>query len=126
MPASTGSLLRFNVDHPDEVRPYKDNGGHLDVINTPHGVVGRGVFEPGWRWSKNVKPIAGTESCQAAHMGYVVSGRMTVVMDGGDRQEFGPGDVMICPPGHDAWVDGNEACVMIDWTGASNYAKPAS
>jgi quercetin dioxygenase-like cupin family protein len=70
-----------------------------------------------------VKPIAGTDSCQASHMGYVISGRMTVQMDDGSTEAYQPGDVMIAAPGHDAWVDGSEACVMYD-TGIAAYAKP--
>ena len=71
------------------------------------------------------QPIAGTDSCQAPHMGYFISGRMKVVMDDGEEAEFGPGDFMICPPGHDAWIVGNETCVIIDWQGVTNYAKPS-
>jgi quercetin dioxygenase-like cupin family protein len=106
-----------------EHRPFKDAKGQLDVVETGTGMVGRATFEPGWRWSDHVKPIAGTESCQAPHMGYIVSGRMHVVMDDGTEEDFGPGDVMIAPPGHDAWTVGNEACVAIDWQGVADYAK---
>ena len=87
------------------------------------GPVGRATFEPGWRWSEYVKPIAKTDSCQAPHMGYIVSGRMGVVMDDETREDFGPGDVMIVPPGHDAWTIGEEPCIMVDWTGIGDYAK---
>jgi hypothetical protein len=59
-------------------------------------------------------------------MGYCISGRMKVVMDDGEEQEFGPGDFMICPPGHDAWIVGDEACVFIDWHGFADYAKRSS
>lgn len=83
----------------------------------------RGTFEPGWRWSEHVKPIAGTDSCQAAHMGYCVSGRMAILMDYGHQMEFGPGDFMVAAPGHDAWILGEEPCVMIDWQGVADYAK---
>src|SRR5437763_1521925 len=75
------------------------------------GPAGPATFEPGWQWSKPVKPIAKTASCQAAHMGYFVSGRMRVVMDDGEGAEFGSGDFMICPPGPDACIVGDEACV---------------
>ena len=69
------------------------------------------------------KPIAKTDSCQAAHFGYFLSGRMKVVMNDGTEEEFGPGDVMVAPPGHDAWTLGDEACVVIDWHGVADYAK---
>jgi hypothetical protein len=121
MTVITGRLTRKSFDDPDELRPFEGKG-HLDVVNL-EGVVGRGVFEPGWRWSTNVKPIAGTDSCMAPHAGYVVSGRLHVAMDNGDEQDFGPGDLMLCPPGHDAWTLGDEPCVMIDWTGYGEYAK---
>lgn len=117
------ALTRKNFDSPEETRPFEENKGRLDLVELGSGPVGRAVFEPGWRWSQHVKPIAGTDSCQAPHMGYVLSGRMVVQMDGGDQQEFAPGDVMLVPPGHDAWVVGDEACVMLDWQGVADYAK---
>ncbi|MCU7823103.1 cupin domain-containing protein [Kitasatospora sp. DSM 101779] len=116
-------LVRMSLDSPEEVRPFEDGRGQVELVNLEGGAVGRGTFEPGWQWSKHVKPIAGTESCQASHMGYVISGRMKIVMDDGQEDEFGPGDFMICPPGHDAWVLGDEAFVAIDWQGFADYAK---
>lgn len=88
--------------------------------------MGRATFEPGWKWSECVKPIAQTESCQAAHLGYVESGKMIVVMDDGKKLEFGPGDAMSLPPGHDAWVVGSDKCIVVDFVGFENYAKPKS
>lgn len=120
MATTTDRLLRKSLDRPDEVRPFTN--GKLELVDAG-GLVGRAVFQPGWRWSNDVKPIAGTNSCQAAHAGYVVSGRMHIVMDDGTEDDFGPGDVMICPPGHDAWIVGDEACVVIDWAGFGDYAK---
>jgi len=116
-------LVRKSFDSPEETRPFEDGKGKIDLVDLGGGAVGRGVFEPGWKWSDHVKPIAKTDSCQAAHAGYCVSGRMVVVMDDGEQQEFGPGDVMIAPPGHDAWVVGDEACVLVDWQGFADYAK---
>jgi mannose-6-phosphate isomerase-like protein (cupin superfamily) len=87
------------------------------------GPIGRATFQPGWQWSKHVKPIAKTDSCEAAHMGYFISGRMKIVMDDGEEMEFGPGDFMVAPPGHDAWIVGDEPCVVIDWQGFADYAK---
>ena len=92
-------------------------------MNMKEGGVGRATFLPGWRWSLHVKPIAGTDSCQAAHLGYFISGRMNVVMDDGEEMEYGPGDFAIMPSGRDAWVVGNEPCVVIDWQGFADYAK---
>ena len=79
-------LVRKSLDTPEETRPFKDDMGHLAIVNADSGAVGRGTFQPGWQWSKHVKPIAGTDSCQASHMGYVVSGQMTVRMDDGEEQ----------------------------------------
>nr|WP_040863551.1 cupin domain-containing protein [Nocardia niigatensis] len=117
------NLVVKSLDNPDESRPFESGTGRMDLVETPHGPVGRAVFEPGWRWSQHVKPIAGTDSCQAMHVGYCVSGRLRIQMDDGTENEIGPGDFLFCPPGHDAWVVGNEACVMIDWAGAARYAK---
>ena len=123
MATTTGSLLRKSIGKPDEVRPFAARG-RVELVDMGGKLVGKGTFEPGWKWSNDVKPIAKTDSCQAAHAGYVLSGRMRVVMDDGTAEDFGPGDVMVCPPGHDAWTVGDEACVVIDWTGFTEYAKP--
>ncbi len=95
----------------------------MEVVNIGGGVVGRIRLEPGWRWSNDVKPIAGTDLCQAHHFMYQISGRMRVVMADGTEMESGPGDVAVIPPGHDAWVVGDEPVVGVDWGGATNYAK---
>ena len=103
-----------SFESPDEVRQFEGNG-QVEVVNIGGQVVGRGTFEPGWKWSRNVKPIAQTESCEVSHIGYVVSGRMRVFMDDGSEDEVGPGQVMAIPPGHDAEVIGDEPCVSIDF-----------
>ena len=122
MAAATQFAESKNLSKADETRTFPK--GHLDVVNVGGHSMGRATFEPGWKWSESVKPIAQTDSCQAAHMGYVISGRMVVVMDDGTKFEFGPGDAMSIPPGHDAWVVGNENCVVVDFVGFENYAKP--
>jgi quercetin dioxygenase-like cupin family protein len=111
------------LDTPDETRRF-DNG-RLDLVTLPSATIGRAVFEPGWRWSDHVKPIAGTDSCQAPHTGYVISGRLGTRMDDGQEMEFGPGDAFTIPPGHDGWTVGNEPAVVLDFTGAADYAKPS-
>jgi len=116
-------LAKKSLNTPEETRPFEDETGRLELVNLDGGPVGRGTFEPGWQWSKHVKPIAGTDTCQAAHLSYFISGRMAVRMDDGEELEFGAGDIMICPPGHDAWTVGDEACVLIDWQGFGDYAK---
>ncbi|MET9347685.1 cupin domain-containing protein [Streptomyces termitum] len=116
-------IVRRSFDSADETRPFADGKGRMDLLSTDHGPVGRAVFEPGWRWSEHVGPIAGTDSCQASHAGYVVGGRMRVVMDDGEEGEVGPGDFMQIAPGHDAWVLGDEPCVVVDWVGFGDYAR---
>jgi len=97
-------MIRMSLDAPEETRPFADGKGKLELVNIEAGPVGRATFEPGWKWSLHVKPIARTDSCQAAHLGYYVSGRMRVRMDDGEEAEFGPGDFAVIPPGHDAWI----------------------
>lgn len=118
------SLVMKRFEAPDETRPIAN--GRVEVVQLGDVQVMRTIFEPGWRWSESVKPIAKTESCQVYHLGYVISGRIVVQMDDGSTAEMGPGDVGVIPPGHDAWVTGEEPCVMLDFGGASVYAKPAS
>lgn len=116
-------LEHRRFDAPDETRPFQANG-QVEIINIGGGVVGRATFEPGWKWSDHVGPIAGTESCQSTHLGYVVSGRSAVRMDDGSEIEFGPGEVVFIPPGHDGWTVGDEPAVFVDFAGMANYAKP--
>ncbi len=106
---------------PDEVRTFEK--GKLELLNIGGGVVGRLTLEPGWRWSKHVKPVAKTDWCEAPHFQYHASGRIHIVMSDGTEFEAGSGDVTALPAGHDAWVVGNEPVVLIDWSGASKYAK---
>ncbi|HZV74056.1 MAG TPA: cupin domain-containing protein [Conexibacter sp.] len=109
-------------DAPDETRAF-EGLGKADVVVVAGRTVGRGVYEPGWRWSENVKPIAGTDRCEVAHLGYCVSGRMHVRMADGSEGEMGPGDVVAIPPGHDAEVVGDEPCVFLDFGDYAEYAK---
>ncbi len=111
-----------SFDSPDEVRKFEGNGQAL-VVNVAGQTVGRGTFEPGWKWSANVKPIAGTDSCQVSHLGYVLSGRMRIYMDDGPEIDIGPGQVVAIPPGHDAEVLGDEPCEMVDFGEFGDYAK---
>lgn len=104
-------------------RRRRPNKGKVEVVTLPTATIGRATFEPGWKWSECVKPIAQTESCQAEHTGYCLSGRMHVVMTDGSEMDIGPNDAFYIPPGHDAWIVGNEACVALDFTGAAAYAK---
>ena len=110
-------------DAPDEVRPFTGHG-HVDLVHLSTGDVGLATFEPGWKWSNDVKPIAGTENCQVGHVGYCLSGRMSVRMEDGTVIELTPGTVFHIPPGHDAWTEGDEACVELDFGGLTGCAVP--
>ena len=118
-----GSLTIKNVGSPEEVRQFAAHG-RADVLDLGGHPVLYGTFEPGWKWSEDVKPIAGTDSCQARHTGVCVSGQMTVRADDGSEVTYGPGDVFVLEPGHDAWTVGSVPCVLFD-TGVAAYAKPA-
>lgn len=110
-----------NLSSPDETRTF--DKGKLEIVEVNGSQVGRATFEPGWKWSECVKPIAGTDSCQVEHFGYVVSGHMALRYDDGSTQEVGPGDLAHMPAGHDAWIVGNDTCVVVDFMGAPTYAK---
>src|SRR5262245_10114329 len=105
---------------PDETRSLPKTT--VEVVNFGEVSAMKTTFDPGWRWSEHVKPTAGSASCQVAHFGYVLSGRLHVVMDDGTEGEVGPGDVVVIPPGHDAWVVGDEPYVGLDFQGAKLYA----
>src|SRR3954466_14848711 len=142
---------------PDEVREFPK--GHAEILQVGDAEIGRLVFEPGWRWSESVKPIAETASCEAPHFHYRaaesaalwlergwrwsesvkpiaetasceaphfqyhVAGELAIAMDDGTEFVARPGDVTSLPSGHDAWVVGEEPVVVVDWFGASEYAK---
>jgi quercetin dioxygenase-like cupin family protein len=105
----------------DEVRTFPH--GHADILAMGQGEVGLLTFAPGWRWSNDVKPIAKTESCEAPHFQYHISGRLGIRMDDGTEYIAVPGDVTFLPSGHDAWVIGDEDVVVVDWHGAGHYAE---
>jgi hypothetical protein len=107
---------------PDEDRKFVDKG-HIEVLQFDDAVVGRGVFEPGWHWAEHVGPIVGTKSCQNAHTLFVVQGRMRIVMDDGSESDIEAGDIVRIPPGHDAFVVGDETCVILDFSGSDRYAR---
>lgn len=117
------SLVGKRFENQDEVREFIDGNGRVQLVGLNGHTVGRGTVEPGWRWSQHVKPIAGTETCQVDHIGDVLQGRMPLAMDDGTEREFGPGDTFHMPPGHDAWIVGDEACVLLDFGGVKGYAQ---
>jgi quercetin dioxygenase-like cupin family protein len=116
------SPQRKALDQPDETRPVEK--GKVEVVELDTGTVMRTTFEPGWRWSECVKPLVGGDSCQVDHFGYCVSGQLHIQMNDGEEMEVGAGDAVRIPPGHEAWVVGDEQYVAVDFTGGAEYAKP--
>lgn len=105
---------------PDETRTF--DHGQIQVVKIGEVTIGRYTFEPGWRWSESVKPIAKTDSCQAHHVGYILSGTLHVVTDDGVEVDLKPGEAYEVQPGHDAWVVGEETVTSVEFTGAERYA----
>mgnify|MGYP005812578895 CR=1 FL=1 len=119
-PQST-PLESTNFSRPQETREFPK--GKVELITLNGVTFGRATFQPGWRWSTHVKPIAGTGSCQSAHLGVQLSGTMRIKMDDGTERDIHAGEVVNIPPGHDGWVVGDEPVVFLDITGMENYAK---
>ncbi|AFY00138.1 cupin domain-containing protein [Bdellovibrio bacteriovorus] len=119
----SGTLSSLNFDSADEVREFPN--GRLELVRFGEAVVGRATLQPGWRWSKSVKEIAQTDSCEAPHFQYHVSGVLRIKMDDGTEIDCKPGDVSLVPPGHDAWVVGDEPVVIVDFQGMVDYAIQA-
>jgi len=110
-----------SINSPDEVRKFEK--GKVEIVKLGGSTIGRATFEPGWKWSSCVGPIAKTKSCEAAHFGYQISGTMITRMDDGTENTSRAGDVLNIPAGHDAWVVGSETVVVIDFQGMVDYAK---
>ena len=106
---------------PDEVRTFPM--GKVELVKIGGAMVGKATFEPGWKWSESVKPLAKTKSCEAPHFQYQVSGTIHVVMDDGTEFDSKAGDVTLLPVGHNAWVVGDEPAVIVDFQGMLDYAK---
>ena len=109
------AAINKSFDTPDE--QHKPGRGTVDVVILGGTTTRRLTFQPGWKWSEDVKPAAKTETCQIPHLNIHISGRLKVQMDGKET-EYGPGDVALIPPGHDAWVVGDEPAVIIEQTPA--------
>jgi hypothetical protein len=112
-----------NFSKPDEVREFPK--GKLELVKIGNATIGRATFQPGWKWSESLQPLVKTNSCEAPHFQYHVSGTIMVKMDDGTVLECKPGDVSLLPMGHDAWVVGNKPAVVVDFQGMLDYAKAA-
>ena len=111
-------------EEPHETTRFPNGFEH--VVNVRGTPVGLATFQPGWRWSNDVRPLMGTDSCPLLHTGFVLSGRLHVRMHDGSALDLAPGEVFEIPPGHDAWVVGDDLCRLLDWGGkVREYARPA-
>jgi mannose-6-phosphate isomerase-like protein (cupin superfamily) len=113
-----------NLNAADEIRLLEK--GRLEVCTTGGVTIGRASYEPGWKWSRHVGAATGDTWCMVEHVVLVLHGRMVVAMEGGERVEIGPGDLCHIPPGHDAWVIGNEPYVSLHFVGTDEYARKAA
>jgi mannose-6-phosphate isomerase-like protein (cupin superfamily) len=109
-------LLAKNLDEPDEKLSFEH--GDLQSVTLGGVTFSRAALQPGWSWSRDIKPLVGTDSCQAMHVAIVMSGQLHVQMGDGEERDLGPGDAHVVGPGHDAWVVGDEACVVLDIEGS--------
>ncbi len=109
-------LLAKNLDTPDDKRSFER--GELGSVTLGGVTFSRAVLRPGWRWSEDIQPMVGTDSCQVVHVAVVISGGFHVQMADGEELELGPGDAHVVGPGHDAWVLGDEPCVVLDFAGS--------
>jgi hypothetical protein len=114
-----------SLDRPDDSRAPSERT-RIDLVTLDQTTIGRATFQPGWRWSEDVKPVAGTELCEVTHTGYVVSGLEGVRMADGTEVKLGPGDAFMIGPGHDAWVIGDEPCVTLDFSGTARLIGATS
>ncbi len=110
-----------SLNAPDEARTF--DKGKLEIVNIEGRTIGRATFQPGWKWSESLKPLVKTESCQAPHFQYHVSGTLRIVADDGTVKDCKAGDISLLGSGHDAWVVGDEPVVVVDFQGMMDYAK---
>jgi mannose-6-phosphate isomerase-like protein (cupin superfamily) len=121
-PISVSRLEAKSHDTPDEIRtPDKTR---VEIVRLTGSTIARLTMEPGWRWSECVKPVVGTDSCQVHHVGYAVEGQMVVRLEDGTEQVVKAGDSYTIPPGHDAWILGDDRFVGIEVLSAEQFAKP--
>ena len=112
-----------NLREADEVR--RTEKGRLELVRLGGTTLARMVLEPGWRWSEDLKPVVGTETCEVRHLLYIVSGRLHVRMNSGEDLLLEPGDFATIAPGHEAWVEGDERVVGLELQSGEVLAKGA-
>ncbi len=114
MIASTLECVKKNMGIPDVTREC--GHGKLELVTIEDTTLARVELEPGWKWSESIRAMANTESCQVHHLQYVISGRLRILNDDGSQMLLEPGDFASIPPGHDAWVEGKERFVCVDFS----------
>lgn len=114
-------LQRRSFTNSEEIRRFPN--GELRLVTLDDIVFGEFLFQPGWRWSNDVRAIAGTAQCEHRHVGVVISGQLHVVMNDGASMDFVAGDTYEIPPGHDAWVVGDETYHGVEFSGARTFAR---
>lgn len=112
-------LKRFET--PDEVREFEK--GRFELVHIGGMTIGRATYEPGWKWSTHVGPLAGKQTCEVEHVGLVLAGTATAAMNDGSIVEMKAGDLFYIAPGHDSWVVGDEPYVSLHFLGAGDYAQ---
>ena len=118
-----GTVAVKSLGKPDETRTFPN--GVAEMVTIGSTLLGRATFQPGWKWSNDVKPIAGTERCMILHKGYCVSGAMVIQAEDGTETHIAAGDGYVIEPGHDAWVAGDQPYVAVDFAEEmAEYAKP--
>ena len=115
-------VILKSFETPDEVRHFEK--GKFEIVHIGGMTIGRAIYEPGWKWSVHVAPLAGASLCEVEHLGMVVSGRATAAFADGTIHELTPGNLFYIPPvAHDSWVIGDEQYVSLHFLGANKYAK---
>ena len=122
-PVSISKFVTKSHRTPDEIR--KPEKTQVEIVRLEGYTLGRYTMEPGWRWSQCIKPVVKTDSCQLSHVGYAVSGNLTVRLNDGTQKTIKAGESYSIPPGHDAWVDGKENFIGLEVLSAEQYAKPS-
>ncbi len=117
-------IILKKFDAPDEIRVFEK--GKFEIVRIAGLTIGRATYEPGWKWSEHVRPLAGTELCEVEHIGMVLSGRAMAAMADGTLKELAAGTIFYIPPKpHDSWVIGNQPYVSLHFLGAEYYSKKA-